>query len=165
MNTSPRLALPQLEPGQAQKELIHNEALIALDAIVAAAVEEPPLASPPALAVAGACYIVADQPSGEWQGRARHLASYTAGGWWFHAAVEGMTAYIKSTGMTAAYRNGAWELGVLRGSSLLCGGQQVVGARVAAIADPQGGVQVDAEARAAIASILAAMRAHGLIES
>ncbi len=42
MNASQRLALPFILPGQAQKELFHNEALQTLDLVVAAAVEEPP---------------------------------------------------------------------------------------------------------------------------
>jgi hypothetical protein len=40
---------------------------------------------------------------------------------------------------------------------------KVVGARESAIASPSGGANVDPEARAAIAAMLAALRAHGLI--
>ena len=36
MNGTPRLSLPFLSPGQAQKEFTHNEALQILDAVVAA---------------------------------------------------------------------------------------------------------------------------------
>jgi hypothetical protein len=45
-------------------------------------------------------------------------------------------------------------------------GNQVVGARGAAIANPAGGATVDAEARAALVALLDALRAatgHGLI--
>ena len=51
----------------------------------------------------------------------------------------------------------------MRGSALNIGGQQVVGARGAAIAAPAGGTAVDVEGRAAISAILAALRSHGLI--
>ena len=38
MEFTPRLSLPTLIPGQAQKELFHNEALQVLDFLVAGAV-------------------------------------------------------------------------------------------------------------------------------
>jgi HK97 family phage major capsid protein len=50
-----------------------------------------------------------------------------------------------------------------RADRLLVGGQQVVGARGAAIPAPTGGSTIDAEARSAIGNILAALRNHGLI--
>jgi hypothetical protein len=56
-------------------------------------------------------------------------------------------------------------MGVLRGTNVVIGGQQVVGGRAAAIASVSGGTTVDAEARSVIDQILAAMRQHGLIET
>jgi hypothetical protein len=76
-----------------------------------------------------------------------------------------MIAFVKSTGVWANYRSGAWELGVLRGGSLVLDGIQVVGSRLPAIAGPSGGTIVDSECRAAINQILAALRQHGLIDS
>ena len=58
MSSTPRLESPLLSPGQAQKEFFHNEALQTLDTLVAAAVEEPPRASPPASPALGVCYII-----------------------------------------------------------------------------------------------------------
>ena len=74
-----------------------------------------------------------------------------------------MIALVKSTATVAAFLGGSWELGVVRGSQLLIGGQQVVGPRRPAIAGPSGGTIIDGEARAAIGEILSAMRQHGLI--
>jgi hypothetical protein len=48
-----------LSVGQAQKEFTHNESLQTLDILVAGAVEEPPLSTPPTSPSVGACYIVA----------------------------------------------------------------------------------------------------------
>ena len=48
-------------------------------------------------------------------------------------------------------------------SSVVVGGNQVVGPRGAPIASPGGGAVIDAEGRAAITAILAALRSHGLI--
>jgi hypothetical protein len=76
-----------------------------------------------------------------------------------------MTLCVKTDGSWANYRLGAWEIGILRGSSLIIGGQQVVGSRGGAIGSPAGGSTVDSEARVSIDHILSAMRQHGLIES
>lgn len=74
-----------------------------------------------------------------------------------------MTAHVRASAQPATYRAGAWELGILRGSSLILGGEQVVGSRGAAIASPSGGSTVDSEARNALSQVLAALRQHGLI--
>ena len=83
----------------------------------------------------------------------------------FARSKDGMGAYVKASALSANYRAGAWELGSLRGNSLVVGGSQVVGSRQAAISGPTGGATVDAECRSAINQILAALRQHGLIES
>ena len=165
MSASVRLGLPFLSAGQAQKEFVHNEALQTLDLLVAASVDEAPRSSPPASPAVGACYIVGEAASGEWTGKDGCLAGYTSGGWRQITPQDGMAAYVKSTGTWACYRAGAWELGSVRGSRLILGGAQVVGTRVAAIANPSGGTTVDSEGRAALVQILNALRQHGLIES
>jgi hypothetical protein len=69
-----------------------------------------------------------------------------------------------SDGDVGEFRGGAWEIGLLRGDAVVIGGEQVIGSRAAAIADPAGGATVDNEARTAIDAILDALREHGLIE-
>ena len=165
MSNTPRLRVPFLSPGQAQKEFFHNEALQILDILVAAAVEEPPRNSPPSAPAVGACYIVGSAPTGVWAGTAQNIAAFTSGGWRFTPPFEGLTAYVRSTATSAAYRAGAWEIGVLRGTNVVIGGQQVVGGRAGAIASASGGTTVDAQARSVIDQILGAMRQHGLIET
>ena len=149
METTPRLGLWTLIPGQAQKETSVNEALHLLDAIVGGAVEEPARASPPATPTLGTSYIVADQASGEWSGHDGAIAAFTLGGWRYVAPTDGLTVLEQSTGSTLRYRSGAWE--------------QVLGAPQPAIPDVMGGTTADSESRAAIAAILSALRAHGLI--
>jgi hypothetical protein len=126
-------------------------------------VEEPPRVSPPASPAFGSCYIIAAGTTGAWSGKQDNLACFTAGGWRFIPPIQGMTAYVRSTSVWALYRSSAWELGVLRGSALNIGGQQVVGVRGTAIASPTAGSVVDTEGRAAVSAILAALRSHGLI--
>lgn len=164
MSGTPRLNLPFLSPGQAQKEFTHNEALQTLDLMVAAVVEEAPRDDPPISPVPGQCYIVGPTPTGAWSGKAQAVTGYTSGGWRFVEPVEGMSVYVNADGIVATFRQGAWEMGVVRGSSVVIAGDQVIGPRLPGIAPASGGSTVDAEARSAISAVLAALRQHGLIE-
>ena len=69
----------------------------------------------------------------------------------------------RTSGMELSYRGGAWAVGSARVSEVVVGGVKVVGARGPAIADATGGGTIDAQARLAVAQILSALRAHGLI--
>jgi hypothetical protein len=165
MSGSPRLGLPFLSVGQAQKEFAHNEALQILDLLVAGAVEEPPGTTPPASPTLGACYIVAPGATGEWAGKALCVAGWTSGGWRFIPPAEGMNLYVRSTATAASFRSGIWEVGQVRGAALIIGDEQVVGSRAGAIPSPTGGTTIDGEARASVDAILIALRQHGLIET
>lgn len=165
MSATPRLSLPFISVGQSQKEFAHNEALQSLDLLVAGAVEEVPRAAPPDAPELGACYIVDAVATGTWAGKSGQVAGWTSGGWRFIAPREGMRFYVRSAGTWAVFREGAWEIGTVRGSALTIGDQQVVGARLAAIPSPSGGTTIDGEARTALSAILAALRTHGLIDS
>ena len=163
MSQTSRLGLPYIEPGQAQKEVYHNESLRLIDVAVAAAVEAVGANAPPASPVDGQCFIVGTAPTGAWVGHAGAIAGYAAGGWRFVGPVAGMRALDKASGQTATYDGAAWVVGTVKGAKLELGGSQVVGARLAAVANPSSGTNVDAEARAAIVAILDRLRGHGLI--
>ena len=142
---SARLALPFIEPGQAQKEWTHNEALALLDIAVQTTVEgiaDTPAANPGV----GACWIVGGAPSGAWTGRPGAIAGWTEGGWRFVAPREGMAAWHRAQATLVRYKAGAWVI-----------------ERAAPIAAPSGGAVTDAECRGAVAAILAALQARGLI--
>jgi hypothetical protein len=111
----------------------------------------------------GSCYLVGESPSGDWAGHSGQLAGYTQGGWRFIAPRRGMSVRINASGNFAVFGAGGWEIGIGRVSKLFVGGEQVVGARAAAIADPAGGATVDSEARETLLEVLAALRQHGLI--
>jgi hypothetical protein len=160
-----RKATTILRDPYTHKPYVHFYATQTLDMIVGGAVEDGPLVTPPASPPIGDAYIVDLTPTGDWAGHPASVAAYTSGGWRFVAPFDGISLYVKSQGLWANYRAGAWEMGLLRGSSVIIGGQQVVGSRAAAIASASGGATVDTEARATIDQILAAMRQHGLIES
>ena len=71
--------------------------------------------------------------------------------------------WIAADALTARFKGGVWVLGEETCAHLIVGRDRVVGPRQAAIAMPTGGTVIDAESRAALGAILAAMRAHGLI--
>lgn len=160
---SPRFALPLLQAGQAQKEASHNEAVVALELLGQPIAETIGDNLPPASPADGASWIVGTAPGGDWAGHPGALACFTAGGWRFFEAIEGMGAYVSATGLFARYRDGAWAVGEAHVASVLIGGDRVVGPRWPAILGASGGMTIDAEARAAIGAVLAALRSHGLI--
>lgn len=160
---SPRLALPLLQAGQAQKELFHNEALIRLDAVVHVSVASIATDTPPSSPSPGECWIVGASPSGNWTGHATRLAMWSEGGWRFVAPVVGMQAWLKDRGVRAWYDGSAWQAGPLPTDGVAVGGTRVVGMQRPAIAEPAGGGTVDGEARATLAAVLVALRDHGLI--
>ena len=158
-----RFALALLQPGQAQKEMFHNEALAAIDLIVQSAVEAMSVNTPPTAPESGQSWIVGASPTDAWIGKADHLAGWTGGGWRFVAPVEGMATWVIADALTARFTGGDWRSGEEACAHLVIGGDRVVGPRQAAIATPSGGTLIDAESRTALTAILAALRAHGLI--
>ncbi len=161
---SDRFALPLLAAGQAQKEITHNEALTRIDMLLHPCAESRALAAPPAGAQAGQCWIVASGASGDWEGREGCLALLTSGGWRFAEPRAGLCVLVAKDGFCWRHDGTAWLADGARPNGYYVEGQRVVGARVAAIADPAGGSFVDAEARLAIGQLLAMLRTHGLIE-
>lgn len=147
--TTSRYALPLIAPGQAQKELTHNEALALLDMLAQPAVMAIGTETPPAAAAAGACWIVGAAPSGAWAGQAGRLACMTAGGWRFATPQAGFAAWLASADAVIRFDGSVWR--------------REAGAARPAIADPAGGSVTDASARAAITAILEVLRAQSLI--
>jgi hypothetical protein len=162
---SPRLHLPYIRTSQAQKEITHNEALNRLDGLVQAVVEDKDLTAPPGAPTEGQVWIVAAGASGDWAGQDGRLAQFIGGTWVFHSPSEGFRVWLKDEGLEARHTGMGWIAGEMRAAQLRIGGVQVVGSRQAAIADAAGGTTVDAEARSALNALLAACRAHGLIDS
>jgi hypothetical protein len=102
--TSARFALPFLQPGQAQKEVYHNEALALLDIAVQAAVQSADVAVPPDSPATGSCWIVAAGATGAWAGRSGTIAGWTSGGWRFVEPSEGMQVWNVATALATACR-------------------------------------------------------------
>jgi Protein of unknown function (DUF2793) len=162
--SSPRFGLPFILPGQAQKELFHNEALLRVDAALSPVVEGGPTAEPPANPGEGQCWIVAVGGLGAWSGRDHSLAAWSEGGWRFVVPPPGMTAWNRADGVPMQWDGGAWSDGTLICSGLVVAGQRVVAERRPAVPSPSGGTIIDVEARAAINAVIATLMSHGLID-
>jgi hypothetical protein len=162
--TTPRFGLPFILPGQAQKELFHNEALTRIDAALHASVEDAPLSTPPAAPVEGQSWIVGSGPTGAWAGRDHQLATWSQGGWRFVAPDQGMNVWSKALALFLQWNGSAWSNGEVRGSALFVNGTKVVGQRLPAVPSPSGGTVIDVEARAAIAALIATFMSHGLTD-
>ena len=141
-STTPRLALPLLFAGQAQKEFTVNEALLRADLALHCAVEGE-VAAPPPSPLAGQAWLVAASPSGAFAGHALGIAGYTAGGWRFIAPRTGFRVYDKASACFRHY-TGAWQ-------------------RLIVPATPAGGSTIDQEARTAIGNILEKLVSAGVL--
>jgi hypothetical protein len=163
MEHTARFQIPLLAPGQAQKEFFHNEALERIACLICPVVEDIPQAAPPADPTIGACYLVGAEASGDWSGNDGSIACFTAGGWRFIEAVEGLSVTVRATCEPLQWCAGVWELGIARFQEVRIRGQTVLRERQPAIPNPAGGTIVDSECRAALTAVLNALRTHGMI--
>ncbi len=109
MSSSPHLHLPFIQPGQAQKHVTHNEALLALDSLTQLAVLDRALTAPPADPIAGDRYIVATAPTGDWSGHADAVAAFDGAAWLFHAPRPGWRAWVAAEGTVVTWTGSAWS--------------------------------------------------------
>lgn len=108
MSDTARLALPLIAPSQAQKHVTHNEALQALDALIALAILDRDLATPPGSPAEGDIYLVAASGTGDWTGRDGSLAVWENGAWSFLSPVSGTIAYVSDEATHIAYDGSTW---------------------------------------------------------
>lgn len=141
-SATPRFALPNLFVAQAQKEITVNEALARLDGLLHPAVLGEGNV-PPAAPDNGECWIVGQQPIGDWAGHTGEIALRQADNWLFAAPAVGMSVFDISAACMARF-DGAWQ-------------------RASAIPGPAGGATEDAEARAAITQLVAALTGAGIL--
>lgn len=141
-STTPKLSLPLLFPGQAQKEVFLNQAFAMVDALLPRTVAAS-LNSPPANPAEGACYRVAQAAAGEWAGHDDSIAMRIGGAWQFVVPVEGLTLYDVEAGSVLVYNN-----------------QWLFAETPAA---PQGGNVIDLEVRQSLADLFNALETLGIL--
>lgn len=140
-STTARHSLPLLFAGQAQKEFVVNEALARLDLLTQPNVVDE-RADPPTSVVAGDCYLIAANATGEWAGHDGALAGWDGTQWTMVAPKQGMLIRDSSQATWLIFSDG-WQ-------------------RLAAPAEPSGGSVVDVEARDALANLLSALKEFGI---
>lgn len=161
--TTARHGLPLLSAGQAQKELTHNEALTIADVLMNPVAEQFGLEIPPGEPQPGQAWIVGAAPQGAWAGHSGQIACWTAGGWRYTTPFEGLHIWLRDQRLWARRESNDWSIGKINGDEVRIDGVRVLGARQPAIANPSGGTTVDEAARATLATVLEALRAHGII--
>ena len=109
MDQSPRLALPYLLPGQAQKHVTHNEALRTLDALVHLSVKDRDVSAPPVSPEEGACWLVGAGASGDWAGHDNDIAAFQDGAWTFLSPGIGWQAYIADEDSVCVWTGAVWR--------------------------------------------------------
>lgn len=149
MPQTPRLALPLIAAGQSQKDVTHNDALLALDRLVALAAQSATEAVPPANPADGAVWIVPTAGVAAWGQAAGTLMHRQGEAWIAEPPRDGQLAVVNDVGQLLVHAGG-WHA-VRR-----------VGA-LSALTLPAGGAMVDAEARAAVASIRTILQVHGFV--
>jgi hypothetical protein len=111
-DASPRLSLPYVAAGQAQKHVTVNEGLSRLDAIVQLAVESRSLSAAPANPVDGSLYILSAAGTGSgWSGQpAGSLMRYEAGSWSLVPVCEGMLAWLRNDDQLLVHDGSQWQV-------------------------------------------------------
>lgn len=125
-DATPRLSLPYLAAGQAQKHVTLNETLARLDGLVQTAVESRTTAAQPVSPEDGVLYILPSAATGaDWAGKAAGaLMRFEAGAWAELAVGAGHLAYVKDDGVLVFHDGADWAeftslVDALQGLSLL----------------------------------------------
>src|SRR4051812_20385096 len=108
MLLSPNLSLDYIDVNAAQREVVHNSAVRALDALVQLAALDRDLAAPPSSPSDGQRWIVAASPTAAWAGHASHVAAWQDGSWRFYVPRLGWLVYVIDEGKLVAWSGSAW---------------------------------------------------------
>lgn len=161
MSETPRLGLPLIAAGQSQKDVTHNEAVLALDRLVALAIASRNVAVPPPAPAIGACYIVPTGAAAAWGHPDGSLVHWQGAAWLAQTPRDGQIAVVVDEAILLVYL-GSWRSN-LPVAGLAIGARTVLAASPAAITPPAGGATVDTEARAVLAALVSALQQQGIL--
>lgn len=108
MPDTPLLGLPLIAAAQAQKHVTHNEALLALDAVINLSVISRTLGSPPVVAD-GDRYCVAAPAQGAWAGQQGRIALAQGGGFTFFTPRKGWRMWVEAEGKLVVFDGAQWR--------------------------------------------------------
>jgi uncharacterized membrane protein len=108
LTNTDNLALPFILPSQAQKHVTHNEALLALDAIVQLSVVSRTVSEGPDAATPGTRYIVPQNASGSFADNAGTIAAYQDGVFQFYTPQTGWLAFILDENIYLYFDGADW---------------------------------------------------------
>jgi hypothetical protein len=149
MQQTPRLALPLIAAGQSQKDVTHNDAVLALDRLVALAVLSASALAPPASPPDGGVWIVPAAGATIWGQPAGTLMHRQDEAWIAALPHDGQVAYVAENGLLLVHAGG-WQIVRRMGTPMT-------------VELPSGGGTIDAEARSALASLISIMEHHGFV--
>ena len=105
---TPKLGLPYIDQGQAQKEVTHNQALKFLDGLVQLSVKDRSTTAPPGSPIEDDRWIIPAGATGVWSGRTNQIALWTDGAWAYFAPLPGWVCFIEAEGVVV-FANNAWQ--------------------------------------------------------
>ena len=109
MSSSNRLALPFIDAAQSQKHVTHNEALVALDALVHLSVKSRTTSAPPDTPAEGDRYLVPAGATGAFAGHVDAVAAFDNGGWAWLQPKVGWRAYVESESLFLIFDGAVWK--------------------------------------------------------
>ncbi|SFJ71187.1 DUF2793 domain-containing protein [Jannaschia pohangensis] len=116
---TPRLGMPMIQLGQAQKHVTHNEAIAVLDALVQPVAQDADRTDPPATPGEGDVHVVANGATGAWAGQDHALAVYFNSGWTFHTPSAGWTIHVLASDQTLSFDGSSWATRSVEATAML----------------------------------------------
>lgn len=109
MTATPRLSLPLLAAGQAQKHVTHNDALVRLDGLIHLMVASRSQTVPPSSPAETSAYIIPAGATGVFAGRTDELALYEDAGWTFLAPRKGWQCWVEDEAELHVWTGTEWR--------------------------------------------------------